>query len=270
MIEKRSIRNKVLAIIALSVIVALISYCYAVPIGPTVTYRYNTTKATAGGRLVNYTGNDTTSPSTAGGFIFTINLASEQQNSRWKGYVGNVTGTLVLDDADGYSLYDWQQTTATAGYIFATRASGTINWSRINCSNNGSTTAEMLYLQHTNNPTDNISRTFNNSNNAGFSVGTVSIAANSCPTTNLYVNASFPEYDQFEEMVLYDGPTTYDITAYPTGFRNIVFAAKIEQDKDGYRAALDNQTYDFEMILPENASTTWQSSIPYYFYVELS
>jgi hypothetical protein len=268
MMEKKHIRNNALAIITLIAIIVLISFVYAAPIGPQVTYRYNTTKTSSGGQLVNYTGNNSLSPP-AGGFIFTINLQSEQQNTRWKGYVGNVTGSLVLDDADGYSLYDWQFATATAGQVFATRASGTVNWSRINCSNENATTAEMLYLQHTSNPTDNISRTFNSSNNRQFFIGTVSIAASSCPTTNLYVNGSFPKDDQFEEVILYDGPTTYNITNYPNDFHNIVYATHIEQDKDGYRAALDNQTYDFQMILPENASSTWESAIPYYFYVEL-
>src|SRR3989339_1648154 len=116
-------KNLILTICILIILIA-ISYVYAAPIGPTVTTISNTTKAAAGAATVNGTGNDTTYPNKAGGFIFKINLNSEQQNSRWKAYVGNVTGTLTLDDANSYTIYDWAITTSLTGEVYATRASG--------------------------------------------------------------------------------------------------------------------------------------------------
>jgi len=59
----------------------------AVPTGPTIATSSNTTKVSANGSIDNGTG----------GRIYTVVLTSEEQNNRWKGYVGNVTGTLVLD-----------------------------------------------------------------------------------------------------------------------------------------------------------------------------
>jgi hypothetical protein len=41
------------------------------------------------------------------GTITTITLNSVQQNTKWKAYIGNVTGTLVLRDSDDYSIYEW-------------------------------------------------------------------------------------------------------------------------------------------------------------------
>ena len=254
-------------------ILTAISYVYAVPVGPTVTTISNSTKAAAGATKVNASGNDTTYPNKAGGFIFTINLNSEQQNSRWKAYVGNVTGTLTLDDAGGYSIYDWSITTALTGEVYATRASGSINWTNINCSYANATYWENVALNHTN-PNDNISATFDGADNSEFYVGNVLINASTCPTTNIYVNASAPTNDNFEEVLLYDGNRGNYAQGgvnetNNTNFRNILYVSIIEQNADGYRGQL-GETYDFQMIVPEVGLDSWTSSTAYYFYVELS
>lgn len=268
--EKKCVFRLDIAVFLFLFIIITISYVYAAPIGPTVTTISNTTKSNAGAATVNGTGNDTTYPNKAGGFIFKINLNSEQQNSRWKAYVGNVTGTLVLDDADGYSIYDWSITTSLSGEVYATRASGSINWTNINCSYANTTTAEQYSLNHTSNPNDNISATFDGTDNSGFYVGNVQIYASTCPTTNIYVNASAPTNDNFEELLLYDGGSSYNLSSYPNGFGSMVYTTIIEQDADGYRRNADNQTYDFQMIVPEVGLSSWTSSTAYYFYVELS
>ena len=58
----------------------------------------------------------------------------------------------------------------------------------------------------------------------------------------------------FEEILLHDKD-------------DIVYATIIENDAKGYRP---NETYDFQMILPEVGLASWTSSTAYYFYVELS
>jgi hypothetical protein len=63
---------------------------------------------------------------------------------------------------------------------------------------------------------------------------------------------------RFEEMALYDG------TNLTNG--NVIFSTVLELDKYGY----NNQTYDFQMILPERGLDGWSSSTAYYFYMELS
>ena len=266
--ERMTKKGAILTMFILVILVSII-YVYAAPVGPTVTIKGNTTKSAAAGTKVNATGNDTTNPNKAGGFIFTVNLNSVQQNSRWKAYVGNVTGTLTLDDASSYTIYDWAITTSLTGEVYATRASGSINWTNINCSYANTTTAEQFALNHTSNPIDNISRTFNKTDNSGFYVGNVQIYASTCPTTNIYVNDSSPTNDNFEEVLLYDGGPIYNLSSYPTGFGNVVYTTIIEENADGYRGQV-NETYDFQMIVPEVALSDWVSSTAYYFYVELT
>ncbi len=228
---------------------------FAVPVGPTVTYKGNTTMNTTSAVTMNYTG----SGNIAGGYIYTANLNSNQKNPRWKAFVGNVTGTLVLQDADGYSIYDWSVTTALTGEVYATRSSTTISWSTIACATNSNVSNEMVALNHTN-INDNISTTFDASDNDQFVVGTTTIGANTCNTTNLYVNGSAPTADEFEEVLLHDGD-------------NMVYTAILEQDLhgfDGNQSEANSTTYDFQLMLPEDGSATWASSTAYYFYVELT
>jgi len=267
---KEKCKGKVdIGVVLLLFFLVSVSYACAAPAGPTVTTVRNTTKSSTGATTVNGTGNDTENPNKAGSFIFKINLESSQQNSRWKGYVGNVTGTLTLDDADGYSVYDWSITTSLTGEVYATRASSTVNWTNINCSYLNATTAEQYALNHTSNPSDNISATFDGTDNSEFYVGNVLIGASTCPTTNVYVNDSAPANDNFEEVLLYDGGSTYNISNYPTGFGNIVYTAIIEEDVHGYRGQAD-ELYDFQMIVPEVGLSSWTSSTAYYFYIELT
>ena len=225
----------------------------AVPVGPTITRGPNSTKAIAPPTVVNDTGNGIT----AGGYIFTVNLNSEQQNLRWKAYVGNVTGTLVLDDANGQSIYDWALATSPSGEVYATRASSVISWSTIACASASNISLEERALNHTANPSDNISRTFNYTNNQALDVGAVSIGASACPTTNLYENATTPTNDNFEEILLHDQT-------------NMVYTSILEQNANGYDTSSSGKLYDFEMIVPEVALASWQSSTAYYFYVELT
>ena len=128
---------------------------YAVPSGPVVTLIANETKQPGAATIIN----------TTGGSITTIRLNATTQNLRWKAYVGNVTGSLVLDDAGDNTIFDWSLTTFV-GEIYATRSSSTINWSGINCTNSTVLGLENVLLNHTN-PDDNITKTFNSQTHQG-------------------------------------------------------------------------------------------------------
>src|SRR5262245_15380672 len=86
---------------------------YAVPSGPVATLITNETKSPAGATKIN----------TTGGSITIMKLNATTQNPRWKAYVGNVTGTLTLDDASDNSIFQWSLTRVT-GEVYATRSSG--------------------------------------------------------------------------------------------------------------------------------------------------
>ena len=78
-------------LVLLSFMILIVSslFAYAEPSGPTITFIANETKDPAAATLIN----------TTGGSITTMALNATSQNLRWKAYVGNVTGTLTLDDA---------------------------------------------------------------------------------------------------------------------------------------------------------------------------
>jgi hypothetical protein len=252
--EKGQLRSLTWLVLIVALLVLLISFTIALPTAPTVTYITNSTMASGAGRLVNGTGNDTAFPHKAGGTIYTVNLNGNTQNNRWKAYVGNVTGKLVLDDSDGYTIYDWTVTSAIRGRVYATRTSASISWGVINCSNSGNISLEEAAMDHVNNPSDNISATFDLRDNKGFFIGSVPIYENTCYTTNLFFDSVAPGNDAWEEVVLYDGA-------------NIVYGVAVDDNNNSYHTGLKA---DFQILLPEKGTTGWQSSTAYYFYVELT
>ena len=262
-------------VLALVIFNTTIKSSYAVPVGPTITVLGNSTKSADAATKVNST-NGTQSP---GGYIFVLYIDSRQQNTRWKAYVGNVTGTLALDDSSENTLFQWSLT-SVAGEVYATRASGDINWSGINCtwiadgrtnaedgfenSNRSPEHDENVALSHEN-INDNITATFVNTNHSSIRVGDIVIGKDECFTVQTWQNGgeqSFSDSDNanFTQVLLYDG-------AFNKLDGNIVYATEMEQDETGYR---DDSTYDFQMIVPEDASLGFSGSTAYYFYVELT
>ena len=217
----------------------------AVPSGPTITFISNETKQPSNAAIIN----------TTGGSISTVYLNATTQNLRWKAYVGNVTGTLTLDDGNDNSLFDWTLTQIN-GEVYATRFSGSINWSGVNCSNSTHIALENIALNHTNKD-DNITTTFSTQTHGEFFAGTRQILSNTCYSVHTFVNNS-AQSSLFEEIILYDG------TNISNG--NIIYAAPLEQDAYGF----DRGLYDFQMIVPEVGLATWTSSTAYYFYAELT
>lgn len=221
----------------------------AVPSGPTLQVLTNETSTVSSAANV----------SISGGYIATLNITAKTQNTRWKAFVGNITGKLALDDATGSTIYDWSLT-SIAGEIYTTRNTTTPTWTSIKCTNASLLETENRALNHTS-AQDNITKTFNNGINgshASFSIGSVTITANSCPTLNTYVGNVSQDSD-FEEIALTDST---NFTAGGT----IIYASILESDAVGF----DNFTYDFQMIVPENGAPGFSGQTSYYLYVELS
>jgi hypothetical protein len=227
-------------------------HIWAVPSGPVITYKGNSTSPLSGRATLENNATIT------GGVIGIINLDVRQANPHWKAYVGNVTGTYVLEDADNYSIYEWNISTIT-GEIYATRSSS-VTWSEVWCANATHVKQEMSEMHHnrTNTPGDMINETFDDDKNDhwGFYIGSRQIAADSCNfSINPWINDSQQSgTDFFEEVVLYDNST------------NLIYTSRIEDNQYGYRN--DSLTYDFNMLIPENASPG-ASRTDYYFFVEL-
>ncbi|MCP3682400.1 MAG: hypothetical protein GY861_06880 [bacterium] len=231
-------------VLALILIVSAISVL-ALPAGPdSMTVVGNSTASPRSSMLMN----------TSGGSITTLSINGTTQNMRWKAFVGNVTGKLTLDDTNNKTIYDWSYS-VVQGEVYTTRATS-VAWNSINCSNTTHIVNEENAMNHTNNPNDNITSTFDARQHDEFYIGTVGITQDSCYSLHTYVNDT-TQNSTFQEILLYD-----DVTIDTGG--NMVYATILEQDAFGY----NNATFDFQMIVPEVA--TGQTSTAYYFYVELS
>jgi hypothetical protein len=216
------------------------SFVIATPTGPSdINVTANETKATTAGQMINI----------SGGIISKINITASVQNPHWKAFVGWIDGKFTLDDSSGSTIYDWTLTTV-GGEVYATRASGIANWGTISCADATEITAEDTALDHAGE--DNITSTFTPASNAQtFVVAGTTIPAGTCSATNTYVGGA--KTAVFEEVILHD---TSDI----------IFATILEEDEEGF----DGTDYDFQMLVPENANSSWTSSTAYYLYVELS
>jgi hypothetical protein len=186
---------------------------------------------------------------TSGGTITTVNINATTQNPHWKAYVGNVSGRLALQNANNRSVYDWN-ITSTEGEIYATRKTSIVNWNTITCAGITNIQAEQTSLNISSAEPDSITTTFNKKSHAAFYAGLTPVSANSCNSTNLYVNSAASS--DFEEVLLYDG-------SY------MVYAALVEDSVIGF----DGNRYDFQMIVPDSGLDGSQTPVTYYFYVEL-
>jgi hypothetical protein len=232
-------------IIASFMILSLSSFVSAAPAGPTISYVSNSTKAaSSSNRSIDEKGTIT---------VLTVSL--NQQDYKWKAYVGNISGALVLDDANSKSIYDWSLSSVT-GEIYATRQSATVSWGIIDCANQSVIDDEQAALGMSSSMRDSINSTFNNTVHKSFLVGTLNITTSSCRATATYINDSaqaVSEAAHFQEVLLKDNSTNA-----------LIYASLLSNDHQSYN---DIDFFDFQMILAENES----SSVPinYYFYAEL-
>ena len=215
------------------------------PTGPdTLLVTYNSTKPTSTSKAINI----------SGGYIAIMNITSNSQDLKWKGFVGYVSGKYSLSDAAGSTIYDWSLVSG-GGRVYATRNATNVNWANINCSNFTMLNNEN-YLLNITSPNDNVTVTFNTAgtlNHTAFTVGSISIPANTCYSTKTYVNNATHADFLFEEVPLMDGT-------------DVIYSTRIQPTRPvGY----NNLTYDFQMIVPENGLATWTGSTAYYMYVEL-
>jgi hypothetical protein len=249
MLEKKegSLFESVFVFFAFAVVtLAFLNFVSAVPSGPDSIVLANETKSASAALTVNV----------SGGYITTMNITATTQNTKWKGMVGQVTGSFTLDDSTGSSLFDWSLTNV-GGEIYATRNSTTPTWSGIRCANNSLMETENYLMNHTTSY-DNITKTFNGTSHASFVVATTTISANSCPTVNTYI-ANVSQDTDFEEVVLTDS-TNFTIGGM------LIYTSVIETNVVGF----DGNSYDFQMIVPENGLATYTGATAYYLYVELS
>ncbi|MFH0874683.1 MAG: hypothetical protein V1859_02010 [archaeon] len=227
---------------------AIISAVMAVePEGASITYISNSTK-------------NATAPSSRNdskGTITTLTLSAIQQNYKWKAYVGNVTGTLVLQDSSSYSIYEWTALSNPSGMIYITR-DNSITWPQVKCANQTTIALEQENLNHSVTASDNINHTFSYTAHQSFYVGDVHIDNSTCKSVATWINNSLQSVNEdsnFQEILLQDDS-------------NLVYAAVVEQNSFSYRN--DNSTYDFQALVADSALPGVTGQSTYYFYIEIS
>jgi len=210
-----------------------------------------------GGEIqLNFTSYRSVSPdnrSDEGGTINTINVQAVQQNAAWKAYVGNISGSLVLDDSSDKSIFEWSLSSLT-GEILASR-SGSLTWSSLSCASEAVLLAEHSALNMGQGDVDNINKTFSWSNHKTFTVAGNTLTGNSCSALGTYINDTAQADSAtayFQEILVNDSSS------------NLIYVAELETNLVGYNNV---STFDFQMLVADNDQAGQITT--YYFYVEL-
>lgn len=189
------------------------------------------------------------------GNVTEIIITSITTTQTWAGYYGNVTGSIVLDDAQSNSLYSWDLDEAT-GEVYAARGALDFTSGNIICANSTHIQQEENNLSVTATAKDGVNETFIYNTHPGFMVGDTIIAADECNyTASTYVNDGVDITRTFNETILHD--KTNNLTIY---------TALLTNAQDGFK--IGGERYDFQMLVGEDGHGNTDTTT-YYFYVEL-
>ncbi len=173
------------------------------------------------------------------GNISQANLDANMSTFRWAGLVGNVSGSIVLGDANEDVMFEWD---AVGNLVYASQ-SATINWPALADADKAAVVAEYSYL------VDGTSDAYNNT------FGSIGIIGSNIFTTILsdfaYTKDSFG-LDVWRTFSLTDGSA-------------IIFAGEVLQGFASYSGA----DIGFQMILPEDGTAGDETPQSYNLWVEL-
>ncbi len=190
--------------------------------------------------------------SDAGGTINTIDLNARQQDVDWKAYIGNVSGVLTLDDASGFSIFQWALSASQiTGRLYVSRAS-TIGWSTVNCSNTTLISSEQSSLGFISTSIDDINRTFNSTVHPPIFVAGKTISADSCKSMATFVNNTAQNIAsaEFPEVLMSSGT-------------DLIYVSPLDQGHSSYQ---NGTNVDYQIMVPDDVTT---AITRYYFYLEL-
>ena len=224
--------------------VASVTIVLAAPTGPSsVTNIGSSRYSSPGGANV----------SALAGNVTEINFVANTITNTWQGYYGNITGTIVLGNANNQSMYNWNLS-SPSGQVYATRTSSVPAWASVFCANQVNVTAEDTALGvNVSVDQDSVNKTFINTTAfSAFYVGSKNInSTQNCRAVNLFNGTAAPS-SNFQEVLLNDGTS-------------MIYTALITNDANGF----DNRTHDFQMLVGENGHNGDVTATPYYFYLEL-
>ncbi|MFH1916373.1 MAG: hypothetical protein ABIJ21_03855 [Nanoarchaeota archaeon] len=278
MIRRNLIKNisfVVLTILALSFV---LRFSFAEPTEPIGVHTLTVGRSE---RLLNTSYSPKSTPAEAGN-VTELVLNATSVTKSWQGYYGNISGQLILQDAQNNTLYNWNDA-EPQGKIY-TSTNSSVAWGQIRCFNftagdpdadvgngtyvgsdiNASTENARFGLLNTDPDTINV--TFNWTNHTRFNVGTVTIHEQTCPTTWTYIG-NVSQAKDFTEVLLTDGSVS------DGGSNALVFVTFIENDENNASDPIgfDGTPYDFQMLVMEDGHTeaTEDTQTNYYFWVEI-
>lgn len=236
------------------------------------------------------------------GNITHLTIVGSTVTQTWQGYVGNVSGTITLDNSKNSTLYDWtladpegEVYAATVQSIDWSGVDGFIecwNWTDAKAGDDDSILlAELEGTDTTDVPTtlaplglaeddiDGVNETFSEqgaSLHSSFYVGSTyingsntgdSVHPPSCPVARLY-NASTPSGAGIaNETAPFEEVLLYYNGTDEPNDATIIYTAIIKNGDT--TQAYNNGTADFEMIVGEDGHDGDTSVTVYYFYVEI-
>ena len=209
------------------------------------------------------------------GNVTALLVTDERTTEAWQAYYGNITGTIVLDDANNVTFYDWALPNPT-GEIYAANSSATVTWAKVYCMNlshkrgvNGTIVYNINMSQielnfginnslgGTADDLDGLNETFNGTyiDATGFKVGSITIdTADGCSYAAMYTDQG-PD-SNWQELLLTDNSS-------------LIFTSIIRENADMYKTG--TEPADFQMLVLENGHTgSEDTTTSYYFYVELA
>ena len=207
------------------------------------------------------------------GNVTALVITDNRNTEAWQGYYGNITGTITLDDANNFTLYDWDLPDPT-GEIYASNGTD-VTWKNAYCMNvsgirnaSGTSSGNAFYningsqieLNFGINITDRdgLNETFNDTytNAIGFQVGSITInTEDGCSMAHPFTSEN--HNTDWQELLLSDN-------------RSLLFTAIIRKDSDSYQPGTTD-THDFQMLVLENGHAGFDATpTPYYFYIELA
>jgi hypothetical protein len=183
------------------------------------------------------------------GNVTQIRINGTSITTSWQGFYGNITGKIMLADAQGNNFYDWNLSNPS-GEVYASR-SNAVTWANINCSSATNITAEETALGQNATDPDSVSRTFTSVLHPAFDVGAVNV--HNCSSTQAY-NSSGTKGSGFWQVILSDKANTVYTTVL---------------DKTPQKG-FNNLSWDFQLMVGENGKPGNETTATqYYFYVEL-
>jgi hypothetical protein len=209
------------------------------------------------------------------GNITELNFSAVAQTKHWQGYFGEITGTIVLDDANNWTLYNWALT-EPKGEIYATVNTTTPDWDNVTCLNFSNGSIRNLgngsqweaYYNMTYNDVDGIDETFNQRRHEAFDIGDVVTIYNSTCMSTYTFQVDAAQSTRYSEVLLSDSEG------------RMIFTTLIENKDNANNTdvkGFDNRTHDFQMLVAEDgtgrvggAGGPINTAITtYYFYVDI-